>query len=82
LAVKPDALPAFLTQRYRYFTEARDWSLRYAAIDHEPWPLYEADPAIEVNTLFESNGFASPETDPVHLYSPGPTTIASLSRRA
>ena len=70
-----------LTERYRYYTEAQDGSLRYAAIDHEPWPLYEADPAIETNTLFEANGFAHPETEPVHYYSPGVTTIASPNRR-
>lgn len=55
--------------------------LRYAAIDHDPWPLYDADPAIEINTLFEANGFAHPETEPVHYYGPGVTTTASPNRR-
>ncbi|EMA69994.1 hypothetical protein C468_00625 [Halorubrum kocurii JCM 14978] len=81
LEVQSDSLEAFLTERYRYYTEAQDGSLRYAAIDHEPWPLYEADPTIETNTLFEANGFAYPETEPVHYYSPGVTTIASPNRR-
>jgi hypothetical protein len=81
LDVQAGSLEGFLTERYRYYTEAQDGSLRYAAIDHEPWPLYEADPTIETNTLFEANGFAYPKTDPVHYYSPGVTTIASPNRR-
>jgi len=81
LNVESGSLEEFLTERYRYYTEAPDGSLRYAAIDHEPWPLYEADPTIEADTLFEANGFAHPETEPVHYYSPGVTTIASPSRR-
>jgi hypothetical protein len=81
LDVQAGSLEGFLTERYCYYTEAQDGSLRYAAIDHEPWPLYEAAPTIETNTLFEANGFAHPETDPVHYYSPGVTTIASSNHR-
>jgi hypothetical protein len=81
LDVQSGSLEEFLTERYRYYTEAQDDSLRYAAIDHEPWPVYEAAPTIETNTLFEANGFAHPETEPAHYYSPGVTTIASPNRR-
>jgi uncharacterized protein YqjF (DUF2071 family) len=81
LDVQAGSLEEFLTERYRYYTEAQDGSLRYAAIDHEPWSLYEADPTIESNTLFEANGFAHPETEPVHYYSPGVRTFASPNRR-
>lgn len=76
-----DSLAEFLTARFRYFTEAQDGTVRYAAISHDPWPLYEADVAIDRNTLFRANGFSRPESDPVHLYSPGVTTTASESRR-
>ena len=78
---EPGTLAHFLTERYRYYTEAPDGSIRYADIQHEPWPVYDADVEIAENTLFEANGFASPETDPVHLYSPGVETIASRSKR-
>jgi len=54
--------------------------IKYATVDHEPWPLYEADVSIEANTLFRANWFAHPETDPVHFYSPGVETVASPSR--
>lgn len=75
-----EPLDRFLTERYRYYTEATDGSLRYAAIRHEPWPLYDAEVEITENALFEANGFATPETDPIHLYSPGVETIASENR--
>ncbi|WP_436344338.1 YqjF family protein [Natronorubrum sp. FCH18a] len=80
-AAEPDTLARFLTARYRYYTEAPDGTLRYATIDHDPWPLYDADVEIETNTLFRANGFATPDSDPVHFYSPGVETIASESIR-
>lgn len=81
LDVQTGSLAEFLTERYRYYTETQDGSLRYAAIDHESWSLYETAPSIETNTLFEANGLAHPTSDPVHYYSPGVTTIASPNRR-
>jgi len=70
-----------LRSGYRYYTEASDRSVRYADIQHESWPLYDADVEIVENTLFEANGFTTPDSDPVHLYSPGVETIASKSKR-
>jgi uncharacterized protein YqjF (DUF2071 family) len=81
LDVDAGSLADFLTERYRYFTQTPAGSLRYARIDHEPWPLYEATTEIEENTLFEGDGFAHPDSEPVHYYSPGVTTFASTSRR-
>jgi len=78
---KSGTLAHFLTERYRYYTEASDRSVRYADIQHESWPLYDADVEIVENTLFEANGFTTPDSDPVHLYSPGVETIASKSKR-
>lgn len=80
LRVAPDSLSAFLTERYRYYTESPGGALRYARIEHDPWPLYEAEVTLAENTLFGANGFAEPETDPVHLYSPGVETRASSNR--
>jgi uncharacterized protein len=74
-------LAYFLTERYRYYTEASDGSVRYADIQHEPWPLYDADVEIRENTLFEENGFSTPDSDPIYLYSPGVKMIASKSKR-
>jgi uncharacterized protein YqjF (DUF2071 family) len=73
-------LAHFLTERYRYYTESPSGRLRYADIDHEPWPLFDASVTIEENTLFTANGFDHPDTEPVHFYSPGVDTSASASR--
>ncbi|WP_332897169.1 YqjF family protein [Haladaptatus sp. CMSO5] len=77
----PDSLEAFLTERYRYYTEALSGELRYAAVSHEPWPLTEASVEWGENGLFRANGFADPASDPVYLYSPGVDTVASGSKR-
>ncbi len=74
------SLAAFLTERFRYYTEAPDGSIRYATVSHERWPLYEAELDVETNNLFRANGFDTPGSDPVHLYSPGVDTVASESR--
>lgn len=73
------SLTEFLTERYRYYTETPSGSLRYARIDHEPWPLYDASVDVAANTLFRANGFADPVSEPVHYYSPGVETTASRS---
>ncbi len=76
-----DPLAAFLLERYRFYTQAQDGSLRYADIDHEPWTLYPAAADVETNTLFSANGFTRPDGDPVRYYSPGVDVVASRSKR-
>lgn len=78
----PDSLAAFLTERYRYFTETPGGELRYARVSHDRWPLYEATVELRENQVFEANGFAHPESDPTLLYSPGVDVSASESRPA
>lgn len=77
----PGSLDEFLTERYRYYTETPGGELRYAQIRHRPWPLYEASVDFGENEVFETNGFAEPDTEPVFRYSPGVDVIASGSRR-
>lgn len=76
----PGSLAAFLTERYRYYTESQRGALRYADIEHEPWPLYAAEVDVVDNSLFAANGFEHPDSDPVLYYSPGVSTVASRSR--
>ena len=78
---EPGTLSHFLAERYRYYTESTDGSIRYADIQHDPWPLYEATVEIDENTLFTANSLPTPDTEPVHFYSPGVETIASPSKR-
>ncbi|AGB16433.1 hypothetical protein Halru_1834 [Halovivax ruber XH-70] len=69
----------FLVERYRFYTEAQDESLRYTDVEHEPWTLYPAEATIDWNTLFSAHGFETPEVEPSHYYSPGLDVIASRS---
>jgi len=77
-----DPLGAFLVERYRFYTQAQDGSIRYTDVAHEPWTLYPADAEIETNTLLTAHGFARPDADPVYYYSPGLDVVASRSKRA
>lgn len=78
---KSDSLAAFLTERFRFHTEAPDGTVRYSTVEHDPWPLYPANVRIDKNTLFRANGFADPAGEPVHYYSPGVEITASASKR-
>jgi len=71
----------FLVERYRFYTEAQDGSIRYTDVDHEPWTLYPAEAEITTSTLLQSHGFAEPEAEPVYYYSPGLDVNASRSHR-
>jgi hypothetical protein len=77
-----DPFGSFLVERYRFYTEAQDGSLRYTVVDHEPWTLYPAAAEITTDTLLSSHGFARPDAEPVYYYSPGLDVVASRSRRA
>ena len=77
---EPGSVEEFLTGRHRYYTETPGGELRYAQIRHEPWPLYDATAEFAENEVFETNGFATPDSDPVFRYSPGVDVTASGSR--
>jgi len=81
-AAPDDDLGAFLVERYRFYTQAWDGSLRYTDVDHDPWTLYPAEADVEADTLLSAHGFARPDADPVYLYSPGLDVTAARSRRA
>jgi uncharacterized protein YqjF (DUF2071 family) len=76
-----DPLARFLVERYRFYTEGQDGTIRCADIEHEPWTLYPAAAEVETNTLFSANGFAKPDTEPVRYYSPGLDVVAGRSKR-
>jgi uncharacterized protein YqjF (DUF2071 family) len=57
----------FLTARFRLYTMSRE-KLRYAQIEHAPWPLARAK-AVEIReTLFQSAGLPSPQGAPLVHY--------------
>jgi len=81
ISAPEDPFAEFLVERYRFYTEAQDGSIRYTDVTHEPWTLYPAEADIETNTLLSAHGFARPEAEPVYHYSPGLDMVASRSRR-
>lgn len=76
-----DQLAAFLVERYRFYTEAPDGTLRYTDVDHDTWTLYPAAATVETDTLLRADGFARPDVEPVYYYSPGLDVVASRSKR-
>jgi Uncharacterized conserved protein len=78
---RSDPLAEFLVERYRFYTEATDGSLRYSNVSHEPWTLYPATVTVETRTLLRANGFRRPDAEPVCYYSPGVDIEASRSKR-
>ncbi|MDR9380502.1 MAG: DUF2071 domain-containing protein [Natronomonas sp.] len=76
-----DPFGAFLVERYRFYTEAQDGTMRYTDVEHEPWTLYPASAEIETDTLLSADGFDRPDSEPVYYYSPGLDVVASRSER-
>ena len=81
-AAPDDPFGRYLAERYRFYTEAQDGSIRYTDVSHDPWTLYPADAAVETNTLPKAHGFGRPDADPVYFYSPGLDVVAGRSRRS
>jgi len=81
-AAPEDPLAEFLVERYRFYTEAPDGSLRYTDVSHPPWTVYPAEASVETDTLLSADGFRRPDADPVYFYSPGLDVVASRSQRA
>jgi len=74
-----DPLAEFLVERYRFYTEAPDGTVRYTDVEHDPWTLYPAEATVESDTLLRADGFARPDAEPVYYYSPGLDVVASRS---
>ncbi len=62
---RSDPLAEFLVERYRFYAEAPDGTLRYATVSHEPWTLYLAEATVETDTLLRAEGFERPDEEPV-----------------
>lgn len=66
-----DSLEEFLTERYCFFVSGSSGKVYRGDVEHEPWKLQDADVEIRKNTLFEANGFETPDGEPHILYSEG-----------
>jgi uncharacterized protein len=58
----------FLTARYRLYSTARG-RLKYAQIEHPPWPLARASVVALGESLFAASGLPSPRGAPIVHYS-------------
>ncbi|MFC7071485.1 YqjF family protein [Halovenus rubra] len=78
---EPGTREHFLAERYRYFTEGSDGSIRYADIEHETWTLRQGLWETEENELFQANGFERPAGEPSLLYGDYVDVYASSSQQ-
>jgi uncharacterized protein YqjF (DUF2071 family) len=74
------SLAEFLTERYLFFVPEEESVVR-GEISHPRWRLREAEAEFGTNTLFEANGFGTPEDEPHLLYGEGIDVTASVPRR-
>ena len=76
-----DDLASFLTERYRFFAEGMDGTLRHTEVRHPPWTIAEATVEERENTLFAAHGFEEPEGRAVQYYGEMPGVRATTSAR-
>lgn len=78
--VAADDLAVFLTARWGLFSRARH-GLRYAPVDHEPWPLRSATVDVWDDVLLRAAGLPPPGGDPHVLFSDGVAVRIGWPRR-
>jgi uncharacterized protein len=66
-----DELVRFLTARWGLFSSGRRGTIRYAPVDHPPWPLHDVDVHHLDDTLVRVAGLPTPGHPPHAMYSPG-----------
>jgi uncharacterized protein YqjF (DUF2071 family) len=70
--VEPDdPLVRFLTCRWGLISASRSGRLRYAAVDHGPWPVHHGELLHLDDHLVTAAGLPAPTGDPHVLWSPG-----------
>ena len=61
--IEPDDLDHFLTARWGLYSATRR-GVRYAPVDHEPWPLRAAELVRADSSLVEAAGLSAPSDEP------------------
>lgn len=77
---QPGTLEYWLTARYCLYTQDRRSNILRGEIDHDPWPLYQAQAQIESNTMLDNLGISSDE-QPHLLFSPDISVLAWLNHK-
>ena len=78
--VAADDRDVFLTARWGLYSRARR-GLRYAPVDHEPWPLRAATVSRWDDRLVVAAGLPAPVGEPLVRFSPGVSVRVGLPRR-
>lgn len=68
MAATGDPFTDYLFERYRLYTQAQDGTLRYTAVEHEPWTVRPASAVVATNTVMQASGF-DPAEEPRYYYS-------------
>lgn len=79
--IEPDALDIFLTARWGLYSKSLR-GIRYAPVDHEPWPLRSAKAMSYDSVLLHAAGFPAPEGEPHVRCSDGVSVRIGTPRRA
>ena len=79
--IEPDELDVFLTARWGLYSRSRT-GIRYAPVDHEPWPLREAIALEYDSVLIQAAGLPAPIGDPHVRCSDGVHVRIGTPRRA
>ncbi|MDH3681016.1 MAG: DUF2071 domain-containing protein [Acidimicrobiia bacterium] len=66
-----DDLTRFLTSRWGLISASRRGRLRYAPVEHPPWPLYRGEVIRLDESLVTATGLPAPHSGPYVLWSPG-----------
>lgn len=75
---KAGSLEHWLTERYCLYTVGRRSQLLCGDIHHRPWPLQQADAAIDINTCATAAGISLPQVAPI-LHFSGHISVAVWS---
>lgn len=79
--VEADERDVFLTARWGLYSRAGR-GVRYAPVDHEPWPLHTATVSQWDDHLIVAAGLPAPTGEPLVRFSPGVSVRVGLPRRA
>lgn len=75
-----EPLMTFLTARWGLISSSRGGRLRYAPVDHGPWPLHSAELLHLDDGLVAAAGLPTPVGEPVVMWSPGVDVRVGLPR--
>lgn len=79
--VVADDLDVFLTSRWGLLTATRPDRVRYAPVEHDPWPLQRATVHELDDTLVAAAGLPEPQDRMIVRYSPGVDVRIGFPRR-